>query len=187
MCRVGFLGEAVLLFAVSIAIGQPAQGVDLLNDFNSHALADFRFERLPLAASVEQMRKRFPGATPRADEHDRELAREQFLVNKLETADSARFFFCDDKLYQMEIRYRAERLNAQGGIPAILARLVAAFGAADHAGEGRWTWQQPNVGRRADFYGTGDGGYLVVTDLNLLPVVEERTRRVETAPANFGF
>ena len=41
------------------------------------------------------------------------------------------------------------------------------IGAADHAGESRWSWQQVDWNRRVDLLGTPDGVLLVVTELSL--------------------
>jgi hypothetical protein len=165
-----------------------AGAVDMADDINPRTLSKFNFEGLSLSTTVDDLKQHYPSIEQVDDDIDQRLARERYTVKDLKTADVARFFFCDGQLYQLEIMYRAPRLERLGGLEAVLRKLVAEFGSADHAGESRWTWQQPNCGRRADLYGTRDGAYLVVTDMNLIPVVEHRMKRVESSEAvNLGF
>jgi hypothetical protein len=158
------------------------------NDISFHSLAEFNFEGLSFSDGVAQMKQRFPSATVSPDKLDEALGRERYVVTQLKTADLARIFFFDGKLYQFGIVYEADRLKNLGGMEALLLKLVGMLGPADHAGESRWTWQQPSCGRRADLYTTRDGALLVITDMNLIPVVEKRTQQIEkTKAADLGF
>jgi len=167
-----------LLTAVNAACARVAS-----NDLSFHSLAEFNFEGLSFSDGVAQMKQRFPSAIVSPDKLDEVLGRERYVVTQLKTADLARIFFFDGKLYQFGIVYEADRLKNLGGIGALLLKLVGMLGPADHAGESRWTWQQPSCGRRADLYATRDGALLVITDMNVIPVVEKRTRRIEKAKA----
>ena len=160
------------------AMSTAASAVDMRDDVNPRTLCRFTFEGLPLGSSVGQLKKQFPAAEAITDELDRKLSRERFVVSDLKVADTARFFFVDNKMYQIEVTYKESRLLQLGGIETVRRQLVTQLGAADHAGESRWTWQQPNCNRRADLFGMPDGALLVVTELSLIPVIEQRTKRV---------
>ncbi len=180
-------GLAAAVCAATLAAMAPeARAVDMNDDVNPWTLAKFTFEGVPLNSSVAQLKKRFPEARAASDELDRQLGRQRYVVEGLKTANTARFFFVDDKLYQIEVTYKEPRLLELGGIEMVRRRLIDMLGAADHAGESRWTWQQPNCNRRADLFGMPDGALLLVTELNLIPVVEQRTKRISDAE-NLGF
>ncbi len=169
-------GVAAACFAMTALIAVPAAAVDMFNDIDSPTLAKFKFQGLPLGSNVASMKKQFPTAQSITDKHDRQMRRERYFAKNLKAADAVRFFFVDDKLYQVEITYQEPRLLKLGGIETIRRHLVSVLGPADHAGEARWTWQQVDCNRRADLFGTPNGAVLVVTELSLVPVVEQRTR-----------
>ncbi len=177
----GLTARAILVAvscAIAVGVVPRAWAVDMNDDVNPRTLANFTFEGLPLGSSVSQMKKQFPAARAEIGKLDRRLGCQCYVVEKLKTADAARFSFVDDKLYQIEVTYKEPRLLGLGGIEMVLRRLVDMLGAADHAGESRWTWQQPNCNRRADLFGMPDGALLLVSELNLVPIVEQRNRRL---------
>jgi hypothetical protein len=152
-------------------------------------LEDFKFEGLPVGCSLEQFLRKFPAAqTDRGEEVDARAGLTCYTVDKLNSADRAQFFFFDGRLYQMEIEYRAKRIAAQGGMQALVRKLVKAFGDADNAYGNRRTWHQPTCSRRADFYTSPVGGRLAVTDTSLSRLVESRQKRtVLTGSVELGF
>jgi hypothetical protein len=110
-----------------------------------------------------------------------------YLVPEFSGADTARFYYCDDRLYQFEASYSLARLEKLGGAPALLRKLIATWGPVDHAGESRWTWKRPMYSRRADFYAWPDRAKLTITDLGLLRVVTARRSEPSEPAQPAGF
>jgi len=148
-------------------------------DLDDKALRTFDFEGLGLPASAAQLKKDFPKVQHDAQAVDGEVGLACYSVRDLKNVDLARFYFCDDKLYQVEIEYRLARVEKMGGMQTLLRKLIDTWGPADHAGQSRWTWQRPAYMRRADFYSWADSAQLVITDTTLMPVVAERVGRAE--------
>jgi hypothetical protein len=155
----------------------------------SNTLEGFKFEGLSVGCSLRQFMRTFPAAqVDRNDELDGKAGLTCYTVEKLNSADQAHFFFFDGRLYQMEIEYGAQRIDAQGGMEALVRKLVSLFGNADNAYGNRRTWHQPTCTRRADFYTSPIGGRLVVTDTSLSGLVEARQKRtVLTGSIELGF
>jgi hypothetical protein len=155
----------------------------------SNTLEDFKFEGLPVGCSLEQFRRKFPAAkTKRGDEVDNKVGLTCYTVENLSSADRAQFFFFEGRLYQLEIEYGVQRIDALGGMQALVRKLVKAFGDADNAYGNRRTWHQPTCTRRADFYTSPLGGRLVVTDTSMSGLVEARQKRtVLTGSVELGF
>src|SRR5262249_34836648 len=111
-----------------------------------------------------------------------------YTVENLKSADRVQFFFFDGRLYQMEIEYGAKRIDAQGGMEALVRKLVKAFGDADNAYGNRRTWHQPTCNPRADFYTSNVGARLVMTDTSKSKLVEARQKRTAlTENVELGF
>jgi hypothetical protein len=110
------------------------------------------------------------------------------LVDNLPTASSARFYFCDGRLYQFDARFDQARIEKLGGSRAFLSKLLASWGHADHVGESRWTWQRPMYSRRADYYARPDSAQLTITDTAWMPVATQRlTGNPVEVPNRIGF
>ncbi len=160
-----------LLAAVGAACGQE------FDDIPTDALEKFHFEGLKFSTAPAELKKKFPAAERDAEKSDAKLSVVCYRVTHLKTADVARFYYVDDMLYQVEVDYQPKRIEAQGGADAMIRKLVAAWGPAGHVDAMRRTWQEPTVGRRADFYPGADGARLFVTDTNLTAIVGERAKR----------
>jgi hypothetical protein len=148
-------------------------------DLNDKALATFDFEGLAVPTSTAELKTQFPDATRDRDRVDEEIGLECYEVRELDNVDLARFFFCDGRLYQLEIVYNLPRVEKLGGMRAIVQKLVDSWGPADHVGESRWTWQRPMYQRRADFYSWPTSAQLTITDMAWMPIVAERSKRAD--------
>jgi hypothetical protein len=146
-------------------------------DLNDRALAKLDFQGMALPASPSELLKRFPDAKRDRQRVDEQIGLECYELGGLENADVARFYFCDDSLYQVEIGYNLARVRKLGGMRLLVQKFVDMWGPADHAGESRWTWQRPMFQRRADFYAWPELSLLTITDLSLMPVVAQRLKR----------
>ena len=83
--------------------------------------------------------------------------------------------------------YEPNRIASQGGMGAVLRRLVNSFGPPDHVDNVRRTWS-PNSRERIDFYSRSNAGTLVVTDNTLINVVEQKQiEEVRTSAVDLGF
>jgi len=155
----------------------------------SNTLDGFKFEGLPIGCSLEDLTKKYPQAKlDNSDKLDRKAGLTCYTVEKLKSADRAQFFFLDGQLYQMEIEYGTKRIDAQGGMQALVRKLVKAFGDADNAYGNRRTWHQPTCNRRADFYTSNVGARLVMTDTSKSGLVEARQKRTAlTENVELGF
>lgn len=157
-------------------------------DFVSDTLAKFDFEGVTLATTPDELKKLLPTLESDEQKSEQKIHVDCYLAADLKTADAARFYFVDDKLYQIEIDYQAERIESLGGMNLMLRKLVMMFGFPDHADATRRTWQQPTIGRRADFYANREGARLFLTDTNLTLIVQQRTRRaMPVDPVDYGF
>lgn len=177
----GILASFVLLMV--------ATGVHAATPFSlkGDALATLSFEGIDLPTSSQALLEKFPTAKLEPREADKKHGMNCYLVTDFPNADTARFYFCDDRLYQFEASYSLERLEQQGGEQALLRKLIRNWGPVDHAGESRWTWQRPMYARRADFYAWPDRAKLTITELGLMPIVTAR-RNEPIEPANIpGF
>jgi hypothetical protein len=123
------------------------------------------------------LKKQFPLATRDHERVDDEIGLECYEVRDLKNVDLARFYFCDGRLYQLEIVYQLARVEKLGGMPALVQKLVDTWGPADHVGESRWTWQRPTYQRRADFYAWPQRAQLTITDTSWMQVVGSRIAR----------
>jgi hypothetical protein len=148
-------------------------------DLNDTALATFDFDGMSLPTSVEKLKQEFPAARRDQKRVDERIGLECYEVDDLKNAEVARFYFCDDRLYQFEVEYSLDRVAKLGGMQAVLQKLIDRWGPVDHAGESRWTWQRPMYKRRADFYAWPASAQLTITDLTWMPIVERRIRRLE--------
>ncbi len=154
---------------------------------NGDALATLSFEGIELPTSSKALLEKFPAAKPEQREDDQKHGMNCYLVTDFPNADTARFYFCDDRLYQFEASYSLERLEKQGGAQSLLRKLIKNWGPVDHAGESRWTWKRAMYSRRADFYAWPDRAKLTITELGLMPIVTAR-RNEPIEPTNIpGF
>jgi hypothetical protein len=79
-------------------------------------------------------------------------------------------------------------MEKSGGTRALLAKLIKAWGPADHVGESRWTWQRPMYSRRADFYSRPESTQLTITDTAWMTIVAGRNRSsASRLPNNPGY
>jgi hypothetical protein len=146
-------------------------------DLNDKALAKLDFQGMALPANPAELLKRFPEAKRDRQRVDEEIGLACYEIGNLENADVARFYFCDGRLYQIEVGYNLARVRKLGGMRLLVQRFVDMWGPADHAGESRWTWQRPIYQRRADFYAWPELSLLTITDMSLMPVVAQRIKR----------
>jgi hypothetical protein len=168
----------MLVCALSLlGIGGVVRGQDF-DDIPTDALEKFQFEGLKFSTAPGELKKKFPAMERDADKSDAKLSVQCYRVTHLKTADVARLYYVDDMLYQVEIDYQPNRIEAQGGADAMIKKLVTAWGPAGHVDAMRRTWQEPTCGRRADFYPGADGARLFVTDTNLTAIVGERAKRL---------
>ncbi len=128
-----------------------------------------------LPGSVDDLMRQYPSAKSASDGLDNKIGLACFEVDSLKDTDGAKFYFLDDKFYQMTIDYAPARIESQGGMAAFVRKLVASLGPADRAWTGRLTWWL-TANRRADFYTDRPGGQLVVTDTTLANLVDKRTK-----------
>jgi hypothetical protein len=176
-----FLGIACVLALVATA----ALASDSLE--TRVPLANFRFDGLTLPTSIDDLRQQYPSAVSDAIGLDEKIGLTCFVVKRVPAADSATFCFYDGELYQAEFSYAPDRIRAQGGMAAVLRRLVTNFGPPDHVDQVRRTWRL-NAAQRADFYARPTGSTLVVTDINLLSSIERRqTNEQLTSSVELGF
>jgi hypothetical protein len=148
-------------------------------DLNDKALSTFDFEGMALPGSPTELERRVPQAKRDHERVDEEIGLVCYEVRDLANVDFARFYFCDDRLYQLEVGYSLARVEKLGGMQAVVQKLVAIWGPADHAGESRWTWQRPMYQRRADFYSWPDRAQWTITDMAWMPIVAQRIKRAE--------
>lgn len=148
-------------------------------ELNEKALANIDFEGSILPANPANLLAEFPDARRERQRVDDEIGLACYEVGKLKNADAARFYFCDDRLYQLEIVYDLARVKKLGGMQAIVQQLVDAWGPADHIGESRWTWQRLTYNRRADLYSWPQRAQLTFTDMAWMPIVARRVKRAD--------
>lgn len=172
----------LLLFAARHA------AADQWFDLNDKALAVLDYDGQSLPTTVEALKQQFPAATRDVERSNDEARIECYAVENLPTANVARFYFCDGRLYQFEARFDQSRIVKLGGSRAFLNKLLTKWGPVDHAGESRWTWQRPMYSRRADYYAWPDSAQLTITDTAWIPVVTQRTSgKAIEPPNNLGF
>lgn len=184
-CAVNLVRALVVSGLLAIAAGSAVAAGPFSLD--GDALATLSFEGIELPTSSRLLLEKFPGAKLEERENDEKHRMNCYLVTDFPGADTARFYFCDDRLYQFEASYSLERLEQQGGAQTLLRKLIKDWGPVDHAGESRWTWKRAMYSRRADFYAWPDRAKLTITELGLLPIVTAR-RNEPIEPANIpGF
>jgi hypothetical protein len=174
------------LFALATLLAVPARGEGPFY-LNEKALAKFDFEGMELPQNARQLKAQFPTAELDKDRVAGAAGLECYVLRDVKNADLARFYFCDDRFYQLEIGYKEARVEKLGGMSSVVQKLVDLWGPADHVGESRWTWQRPMYMRRADFYTRPDGGQLTLTDMALMPSVNQRLSRAEPPTIKLGF
>lgn len=141
---------------------------------DGNALSKMSFEGVDLPTTSKALLEKFPSAQLEERKDEQKQGMTCYLVTDFPGTDKARFYYCDDRLYQFEASYSLERLEKMGGARSLLTRLIKTWGPVDHAGESRWTWQRPMYSRRADFYAWPDRAKLTITELGLMPVVTAR-------------
>lgn len=170
VCRAAAVVVSALLFDAAASAGEWL-------DLDNKALATFDFDGLAIPTSTANLRQQFPRARRDQERVDEEIGLECYEVRDLKNADFARFYFCDGRLYQLEIGYDLARVEKLGGMRAVVQKLIDTWGPADHVGESRWTWQRPAYMRRADFYSWPDRAQLAITDMAWMPIVTQRLKR----------
>lgn len=152
-----------------------------------NALATMSFAGIELPSTSKELLEKFPGAELEKRDGDQRLGMTCYAVTDFPQVETARFYFCDDRLYQFEASYSLERLEKLGGARSLLTKLIASWGPVDHAGESRWTWKRAMYSRRADFYAWPDRAKLTITELGLLPIVTARRQEPIEASNIPGF
>jgi hypothetical protein len=175
--RANSIASVLALLGLSLATAQCEAGEWF--DLNDKALATFDFEGMKLPESPAELERQFPQATRDHQRVDEEIGLACYEIRDLANVDFARFYFCDDRLYQLEIGYDLPRVKKLGGMREVVQKLIDTWGPADHVGESRWTWQRPMYHRRADFYAWPDRGQLTLTDLAWMPIVDQRIKRAD--------
>ena len=155
---------------------------------NGRALATLDFDGVVIPTSVDKLKETYPQAQVDRGRGNDQAGLVCYTVSDFPGVDSARFYFCDDRLYQFEAQYSLERLEQMGGAQSLLQELMSKWGPVDHAGQSRWTWQRPMYSRRADFYAWPRFAKLTITDTAWTPVVTARLNRTSPQPpGNLGF
>ncbi len=177
-----YLPILVALLAVAPA------GADEWYELNDKALETFDVEGMQLPTTPEELQRAFPTAQPDHERVDEAVGLRCYAVRDLPSADVARFYFYDGRLYQFEAKYSLERVAKLGGAELMLQKLIDKWGPVDHAGERRWTWQRHMWSRRADFYNWPDrSAQLTITDMDWMPIVSQRIYRTDVKqPRNLG-
>lgn len=163
------------------------EGVEQPGDLFRSTLGKFRFEGVTFRTTYTQFKRMFPKARYEADKSDKAIGLDCYVVDKLTTADEARFYFFGGLLYQIEANYKSERIDSAGGLASLVQQMVTDLGPAQHVAQSRRTWQQPNIARRADLYTPGEGAQLVVTNTGLITRVQHETPNVLTKAVELGF
>jgi hypothetical protein len=157
-------------------------------DLNGKTLASFDFEGMALPDNVAELKQQYPDAHRDQQRVDEQVGLECYKLSDLKNADVARFYFCDDRLYQVEIVYELPRVKKLGGMQALVHKLIDTWGPADHVGQRRWTWLRLMYNRRADFYTWPDAAQLTITDVTWMPTVALRQKRLDDKqPPDLGF
>jgi len=164
----GLMASAMLVSATVNVVAAAPFSLD------GDALATLSFEGIELPTTSKALLEKFPGAKLEQRENDEKHGMNCYLVTDFPNADTARFYFCDDRLYQFEASYSLERLEKLGGAQSLLRKFIKNWGPVDHAGESRWTWKRAMYSRRADFYAWPERAKLTITELGLMPVVTAR-------------
>ena len=173
-CLLVLAGSAIAVAADEDSVlPEDAIGMEMTRS----TLAKFKFEGLSLSTTEDQFLRKFPSARPTDDQIDDAAGLQCYTVSDLKSADSAQFYFIGGKLYQIEIEYDLPRLEAQGGLEAVVRKIVKDFGRPDGVLGNRRTWQQPNVGYRADFYTSRQAAQLVVTNTRYSALIDKRQKR----------
>jgi hypothetical protein len=170
---------AGVFVALGLSLAAARSGAGEWFDLNDKALATFDFEGMALPGSPTELQRQFPHAMRDHQRVDEEIGLSCYEVRDLTNVDFARFYFCDDRLYQLEVGYSLARVEKLGGMQAVLEKLIEIWGPADHAGESRWTWQRPMYQRRADFYSWPDRAQWTITDMAWMPIVAQRIKRAD--------
>ena len=153
----------------------------------SPPLDHFSFDGLTLPTSIVRLKEQYPAAKSDSLAAEEKLGLTCYLVKNLPSADAARFSFLDGLLYQAQFSYQPARIAAQGGMPAVRRKLVSYFGPPDHVDAVRMTWRM-NASQRADFYTVQDGRALVITDISLTGLVDQRrNNETLTGAVELGF
>jgi hypothetical protein len=178
---------ALSLLTVLIATATLSVAAETPFALDSDTLASMSFEGVALPTTSKALLEAFPAAKLEPRDGNSKHRMSCYLVSDFPGADTARFYFCDDRLYQFEASYSLERLEKMGGATSLLRKLIKNWGPVDHAGESRWTWKRAMYSRRADFYAWPDRAKLTITELGLVPIVTAR-RQETIEPENIpGF
>jgi len=178
------------LVAVICLLGDASAGSHSAraDELFSQSLSQFKFEGVALQNTVETFLRLFPKAQLQTDRFPKNSGIVSYAVKDLKSADGATFYFVDGTLYQIEIRYKATRLDSMGGFMGYLAQLIKTLGPVDRNTDGRWSWLQATQSRRADLFKTEEGVLFTVTDTEQSLRVEERLRRAtEVKTMDIGF
>jgi hypothetical protein len=185
--RCGWLQRLVCGVALVCLFSGTMAAADEWFDLNDQALAFLSYDGRALPTSIAELQKEFPKAALDNQLSDKQARIECYCVENLPTANSARFYFCDGRLFQFDALFDQARIEKMGGSRAILNRLLSSWGHADHVGESRWTWQRPLYSRRADYYARPDSAQLTITDTAWMPVATQRKTGKLELPNRIGF
>jgi len=185
----------VPLFTFLLTGAPPSPGVraDQRTAEQIQAAADFTFEGVTLGMSLEAFLAKYPKAELGEDESNVKVGVKSYRVHELETADSARYVFLDDVLFQVSAFYSPERLKEMGGDTIPLRKLVQKFGKQDknspgvtrQNGEQTFTakWDFPTQRRCIRFVAAQKISYVSAVDTSKSGIAGKR----ETDNAELGF
>lgn len=168
------------LLALAIPLAAPAARAD------TDAMAEFRFQGIPLGAECHEFLRRFPSAMVH-EKSEEAVGFQVYSVAATVVADLAEFKFLDGRLFQINVVYLPGRLDNLGGVDVVVAKLGDAFGYANETKpiqQGTAAiWRRPDISRTATFGAVQGAAMLIVTDTSVES--ELRSRRAKTA--NLGF
>ncbi len=108
---------AILLLVAAVpASAEPLEELDT----PVVVLDSFDFEGLKLPKNIDQLKRQYPKLTSDTIGLDEKVGLTCYSVKDLPQADLARFYFYDGAFYQLAISYKAGRVDAMGGMPAVV-------------------------------------------------------------------
>lgn len=183
----------LLTVPLSAAPPKPVPRGEVRTAEQLQAAADFAFEGVTLGMPLEDFLAKYPRAEFGEDESNVKVGVKSYRVQALETADSARYVFLDDVLFQVTAFYTPERLKEMGGDTIPLRKLVQKFGKQDknspgvtrQNGEQTFTakWDFPAQHRCIRFVAAQKMSYVSIVDTSKSGIAGKR----ETDNAELGF
>ena len=184
-----------LILATSLVAAPPAPAAkaDPRTNEQQQAAADFSFEGATLGMALKDFLEKYPKAEFGEQESNVKVGLKSYRVHELETADSARYVFLDDMLFQVTAFYTPARLKEMGGDTIPLRKLVQKLGKQDknspgiarQNGEESFTakWDFPTQRRTIRFVAAQKMSYVSCVDTSKSGVANKRL----TDMAELGF